>query len=156
MCKEIRTQRSASINHIMRTCLIYHAACKVEFQLFTRSYSQLTFFNFLIKTSFFERFRANHNLDICFVSFWSQGGRFTFSVKPAPGHTTASDSTPHSTRGKTMWRTACHTQGGPRDSLRQRRRNDWRCICDLFGTCNQLLGVRCWCWCWCLTDIRRI
>ena len=27
--------------------LMYHAACKVEFQPFTRSYSQLTFFNFL-------------------------------------------------------------------------------------------------------------
>ena len=25
----------------------YHAACKVEFQSFERSYSQLTFFNFL-------------------------------------------------------------------------------------------------------------
>ena len=31
----------------MRTCLMYHAACKVEFQPFKRSYSQLTFFNFL-------------------------------------------------------------------------------------------------------------
>ena len=29
---------------------MYHAACKVEFQPFTRSYSQLTFFfNFLLK-----------------------------------------------------------------------------------------------------------
>ena len=27
--------------------LMYHAACKVEFQPFTWSYSQLTFFNFL-------------------------------------------------------------------------------------------------------------
>ena len=34
-------------NHIIRTCLMYHAACKVEFQPFQRSYSQLTFFNFL-------------------------------------------------------------------------------------------------------------
>ena len=35
-------------NHIIRTCLMYHAACKVEFQPFTRwSYSRLTFFNFL-------------------------------------------------------------------------------------------------------------
>ena len=34
-------------NHIIRTCLMYHAACKVEFQPFTKSYSQLTFFNFL-------------------------------------------------------------------------------------------------------------
>ena len=33
-------------NHIIRTCLMYHAACKVEFQPFKRSYSQLTFFNF--------------------------------------------------------------------------------------------------------------
>ena len=32
---------------IIRTCLMYHAACKVEFQPFKRSYSQLTFFNFL-------------------------------------------------------------------------------------------------------------
>ena len=31
--------------HLMRTCLMYHAACKVEFQPFKRSYSQLTFFN---------------------------------------------------------------------------------------------------------------
>ena len=35
--------------HVIRTCLMYHAACKVEFQPFTRLYSQLTFFNFLKK-----------------------------------------------------------------------------------------------------------
>ena len=34
-------------NHIILTCLMYHAACKVEFQPFKRSHSQLTFFNFL-------------------------------------------------------------------------------------------------------------
>ena len=28
---------------------MYHAACKVEFQPFNRSYSQMTFFNFFIK-----------------------------------------------------------------------------------------------------------
>ena len=28
---------------------MYHAACKVEFQPFKRLYSQLTFFNFLLK-----------------------------------------------------------------------------------------------------------
>ena len=32
----------------MGTCLMYHAACKVEFQPFNRLYSQLTFFNFFI------------------------------------------------------------------------------------------------------------
>ena len=31
--------------HIMRTCLMYHATCEVEFQPFKRSYSQLTFCN---------------------------------------------------------------------------------------------------------------
>ena len=31
---------------------MYHAACKVEFQPFTRSYSQLTFFNFYKKFFF--------------------------------------------------------------------------------------------------------
>ena len=46
-------------NHIIRTCLMYHAACKVEFQPFTRSYSQLTFFNFFIKSS----------MDLLFVRF---------------------------------------------------------------------------------------
>ena len=30
---------------------MYHAACKVEFQPFKRSYSQLTFFNFFLKVS---------------------------------------------------------------------------------------------------------
>ena len=35
-----------NIKHVQRTCLMYHAACKVEFQPFNRSYSQLTFFNF--------------------------------------------------------------------------------------------------------------
>ena len=30
----------------MRTRLMYDAACKVEFQSFNRSHSQLTFFNF--------------------------------------------------------------------------------------------------------------
>ena len=34
-------------NYIIRTCLMCHAACKVEFQPLKRSYSQLTFFNFL-------------------------------------------------------------------------------------------------------------
>ena len=29
--------------------MMYHAACKVEFQPFKRLYSQLTFFNFLLK-----------------------------------------------------------------------------------------------------------
>ena len=33
----------------MRTCLMHHAACKVEFQPFKWSYSQLTFFYFFIK-----------------------------------------------------------------------------------------------------------
>ena len=33
--------------NVQRTCLMYHAASKVEFQPFNRSYSQLTFFNFL-------------------------------------------------------------------------------------------------------------
>ena len=41
--------------HIMRTRLMYHAACKVEFQPFKRLYSQLTFFNFLEKFMYFER-----------------------------------------------------------------------------------------------------
>ena len=31
---------------ILRTCLLYRAACKVEFQPLKRPYSQLTFFNF--------------------------------------------------------------------------------------------------------------
>ena len=35
-----------SNKHVQRTCLMYHAACKVEFQPFNRSYSQLTFLNF--------------------------------------------------------------------------------------------------------------
>ena len=38
-------------NHIIRTCLMYHAVCKVESQPFKRSYSQLTFFNFFLKLS---------------------------------------------------------------------------------------------------------
>ena len=37
--------RSVHKKHIIRTCLMYHAACKVAFQSFKRSYSQLTFFN---------------------------------------------------------------------------------------------------------------
>ena len=36
-------------NQNTRTCLMYHAACKVEFNHSNRSYSQLTFFNFLRK-----------------------------------------------------------------------------------------------------------
>ena len=34
-------------NQIVRTRLMYHAACKVEFRPFKRLYSQLTFFSFL-------------------------------------------------------------------------------------------------------------
>ena len=30
--------------HVQRKCLMYHAVCKVEFQPFNRSFSQLTFF----------------------------------------------------------------------------------------------------------------
>ena len=41
--------------HAQRTCLMYHAACKVECQPFNRSYSQLTFFNFLIKYLYTDR-----------------------------------------------------------------------------------------------------
>ena len=29
-------------NHIIQTCMMYHAACKADFQPFKRSYSQLT------------------------------------------------------------------------------------------------------------------
>ena len=42
-------------NHILRTkrtCLMYHATCKVEFQPFKRSYSQLTFSQLFIKWSY--------------------------------------------------------------------------------------------------------
>ena len=48
LCKSINNHivRLVHKNHIIRTYLMYHAACKVEFQPFTRSYSQLTFFNF--------------------------------------------------------------------------------------------------------------
>ena len=35
--------------HVQRTCLMYHAGCKVEFQPFNWSYSQRTFF--LVKLS---------------------------------------------------------------------------------------------------------
>ena len=37
----------------VRTCLMYHAASNVEFQPFKRSYSHLTFFNFLFERSEF-------------------------------------------------------------------------------------------------------
>ena len=36
-------------NRNIRTCTMYHAACKVELQPFKRSYSQLTFFQLFIK-----------------------------------------------------------------------------------------------------------
>ena len=38
--------------------MIYHAACKVEFQPFKRLYSQLTFFNFLLKNTRMIRART--------------------------------------------------------------------------------------------------
>ena len=40
-------------NHVIRTRLMYHAACKVEFQPFKRLYSQLTFFNLKKKKMLF-------------------------------------------------------------------------------------------------------
>ena len=43
------------IIHIIRTCLMYHAACKVESQPFKRSWSQLTFFNFFQKIKLEKR-----------------------------------------------------------------------------------------------------
>ena len=45
----IRIKHRTRANDNLCKCLMYHAACKVEFQPFTRSYSQLTFFNFLFK-----------------------------------------------------------------------------------------------------------
>ena len=35
---------------------MYHAACKVEFQPFNRSYSQLTFSNFILRVIYIYRF----------------------------------------------------------------------------------------------------
>ena len=37
---------------------MYHTACKVEFQPFIRSYSQLKFFNFFIKYLFWTELKA--------------------------------------------------------------------------------------------------
>ena len=49
--------------HIIRTCLMYHAASKVEFQPFTRPYSQLTFFTFFLikswKTFFIKSWKTS-------------------------------------------------------------------------------------------------
>ena len=42
-----RVKHRTRANDDLCKCLMYHTACKVEFQPFTRSYSQLTFFNFL-------------------------------------------------------------------------------------------------------------
>ena len=48
--KTITTAVTANSSWNIRTCLfMYHAACKVEFQPFKRSYSQPTFFNFFFK-----------------------------------------------------------------------------------------------------------
>ena len=56
-------------NHIMRTRLMYHAVCKVEFQPFKRLYSQLTFFNFYkIVLTIFDRFWQQR---IPFLTVWS-------------------------------------------------------------------------------------
>ena len=41
----IRIKHRTRANDNLCKYLMYHAACKVEFQPFTRSYSQLTFFN---------------------------------------------------------------------------------------------------------------
>ena len=43
----IRIKHRTRANDNSCKYLMHHAACKVEFQTFTRSYSQLTFFNFL-------------------------------------------------------------------------------------------------------------
>ena len=43
--------------HIIQTCLMYHAACKVEFQPCKRSYAQLTFFNFYKKNNFHKKLK---------------------------------------------------------------------------------------------------
>ena len=49
LCSNNRIVGVVHKKHIIRTCLMYHAACKVEFQPFKRSYSQLTFFNLFQK-----------------------------------------------------------------------------------------------------------
>ena len=50
----------------VRTCLMYHAASNVEFQPFKRSYSHLTFFNFLFERSeFLIATSQKKNLCVC-------------------------------------------------------------------------------------------
>ena len=57
LCNNNRIVGVVHKKHIIRTRLIYHAACNVEFQPFKRLYSQLTFFNFLFEK---KRYRNIH------------------------------------------------------------------------------------------------
>ena len=65
-------------NHIIRTWLMYHAACKVEFQPFKRSYSQLTFFNFY-KTALQKR---ENTYNIARRKQQSRGYMYTVPSRP--------------------------------------------------------------------------
>ena len=49
---------------------MFHVACKVEFQSFNRSYSQLTFFNFYNILSF----------DLTAGAFYKMYSQLTFSI----------------------------------------------------------------------------
>ena len=61
--------------HIMRTCLMYHAACKVEFQSFKRSYSQLTF---QLKNIFFTADVLQYFYELILYQSYSQ---LTFTIQ---------------------------------------------------------------------------
>ena len=55
----IEQARPTNVSDVPRSLHSYHAACKVEFQPFKRSYSQLTFFNILQKL-FIKAYRYNY------------------------------------------------------------------------------------------------
>ena len=64
--------------------MMYHAACKVEFQPFKRLYSQLTFFNFLLleclRKDVFKNvpaFRITRHVSDTYVEVWELGYIFT-------------------------------------------------------------------------------
>ena len=74
-CSLFTTQNQRNKNHIIRTCMMYHAACKVEFQPFKRLYSADVFQLSIIKF-FQKRWISRHRWP---AVFWSS---ILFSEQP--------------------------------------------------------------------------
>ena len=99
-------------NHIIRTCLMCHAACKVEFQPFKRSYSQLTFFNFLSNISNFPTIQTVVLTADVFQLFLNFSRPHPGQPEVFPSHSQAGRIYPESSQAQHRSTDHCHRVSG--------------------------------------------